>query len=354
MPRYLTFAALLLIVVWFSGCDTPPLADMVRAESALNRCRSNVVKKYATDELEAGEVALQKAREELAYQQGRWSALRSYDSADSLIAFARTLIQLAEDSAATRRAKAFTYTKTELTDLDEDLALWRKSLNDKLTLYRAEKLWTLSQMSLATAHSLLRQDDIDGARDAAQECREQLAALRDVINNHDVDEQERIRMSRSWVTQTIEQSKRNGSTAIIVDKEEKLLHLIKDGKKTKSYRCDLGFNAAYQKMFSGDGATPEGRYHVTKVNNASRYFKALLLNYPNDDDKKRFAANKRAGRISQRAGIGRLIEIHGHGGQNKDWTDGCVALADRDMLELLSHATVGTPVTIVRKLERFQ
>ncbi len=354
MPRFYFVALLFTLAILCAGCDTPPLADMVRAESALVRCRTGIIKQYASSEVEAGEVAMQKAREEMAYQQGRWSLLRKYDSADSLIAFARSLIQIAEDSAAVRRATAYAYAKSEIDDLGEDLSLWRKSLDQKLTLYGAEKLWTLAQMSQANAISLMTQEDLEGALESAQECREHLAALRDALNNHDVDEQERIRMARTWVAHTLENSRRNGNVAIIVDKEEKMLHLIDGGKKIKSYRCDLGFNAAYQKMFAGDGATPEGRYHVTKVVHSSRYFKALLLNYPNEDDKKRFAANKRSGRISQRAGIGKLIEIHGHGGQNKDWTDGCVALHDRDMLDILKFATVGTPVTIVRKLEGFQ
>ena len=47
------------------------------------------------------------------------------------------------------------------------------------------------------------------------------------------------------------------------------------------------------------------------------------------------------------AGIGNLIEIHGDGGQGRDWTDGCVALADGDMDKVFARSRVGTPVTIV-------
>jgi len=348
--RWLLIVPLLLTIFW-QGCDTPPLADMVRTESALSNARSGHPLKYAKHEMDAAEVAVQKAREEMAYQQGRLSIMRNYDSTDSLLAFALSLIQAAEDSARIRREEALAHANTELTDLAADILEWRQSLDEKLTLYRAEKLYTLAQMTQATAMSLLKQEDIDGALDAAQECRTQLVALRDVINHHDADELERIRVAKRWVANTLADSRSSGGTAIIVDKEENELHLYDGGKKVKTYRCDLGFNAAYQKMFAGDGATPEGTYRVSEVKHSSRYFKALLLNYPNDDDKKRFAANKKSGRISKRAGIGRLIEIHGHGGQNKNWTDGCVALADRDMLEIMKYARVGTPVTIVRKLE---
>ncbi len=348
--RWLLIVPLLLTIFW-QGCDIPPLVDMVRIESALGNARSGFANKYAKEELEAAEVAVQKAREEMAYQQGRLSVMRNYDSADSIIAFAGTLLRSAEDSARVRRETALLHAETELTDLAADLMEWRQSLDDKLTLYRAEKLFTMAQMSQVTAMSLLKQEDIDGALNSAQECREQLTALRDVINHQDADELDRIRAAKRWVACTLADSRQTGRVAIIVDKEEHELHLYDNGKKLKTYRCDLGFNAAYQKMFAGDGATPEGTYRVTEVKHSSRYYKALLLNYPNDDDKKRFAANKRNGRVSKRAGIGKLIEIHGHGGQNKNWTDGCVALADRDMLELMKYASVGTPVTIVRKLE---
>ena len=353
LRRLLLAVPIVLAFVWL-GCDTPPLVDMVNAESALSNARSGHAKKYAKDELESAEVALQKAREEMAFQQGRLSVMRSYDLTDTLIAYARMLMQTAEDSAKLRREVALANAEHELKILTEDLNNWRESLDSKLTLYRAEKLWTMAQMSQATAMSLLRQEDLEGALDTGQECREQLAALRTSINHHDADELERIRAAKGWVSNTLSDSRRNGNVAIIVDKEEHRLHIFDGGKKLKTYKVDLGFNAAYQKMFAGDGATPEGTYRVTEVKHSSRYYKALLLNYPNDDDKRRFAANKRNGRISKRAGIGKLIEIHGHGGQNKNWTDGCVALADNDMLELMKYARVGTPVTIVRKLEGVQ
>ncbi len=353
LRRLFLVAPIVLAFVWL-GCDTPPLVDMVNAESALYNARNGHAKKFAKDELESAEVALQKAREEMAFQQGRLSVMRNYDSTDTLIAYARTLMQAADDSANQRRNVALANAEHELQILTEDLNNWRDALDAKLTLYRAEKLWTMAQMSQATAMSLLKQEDLEGALETGQECREQLAALRIAINHHDADELDRIRAAKGWVSNTLADSRRNGSVAIIVDKEEHRLHIYDGGKKLKTYKVDLGFNAAYQKMFAGDGATPEGTYRVTEVKHSSRYYKALLLNYPNDDDKKRFAANKRNGRISKRAGIGKLIEIHGHGGQNKNWTDGCVALADNDMLELMKYARVGTPVTIVRKLEGVQ
>ena len=51
--------------------------------------------------------------------------------------------------------------------------------------------------------------------------------------------------------------------------------------------------------------------------------------------------------VVQRVARGLPIEIHGDGGQGRDWTDGCVALTDRDMDKVFARSRVGTPVTIV-------
>jgi len=45
-------------------------------------------------------------------------------------------------------------------------------------------------------------------------------------------------------------------------------------------------------------------------------------------------------------GSGDLIEIHG-GGTGIDWTDGCVALENRDMDGFFRRVRVGTPILIL-------
>ena len=110
---------------------------------------------------------------------------------------------------------------------------------------------------------------------------------------------------------------------------------------------DLGFNWIADKSRAGDGATPEGRYRIVSRTTASAYYRALLLDYPNADDRAEFARARRSGDVPRSAGIGGLIEIHGEGGRGRDWTKGCVALANPDMADLFARVSVGTPVTIV-------
>jgi L,D-peptidoglycan transpeptidase YkuD (ErfK/YbiS/YcfS/YnhG family) len=154
---------------------------------------------------------------------------------------------------------------------------------------------------------------------------------------------------RRMVEETVAQSKSSGGTAFVVDKLKRKLHVYSGGKRVATYEAELGAKGLRQKMHSGDQATPEGRYKVSQVKGHGRtkYYRALLINYPNDEDRTRYAAGKRTGQVPVRAGIGSLIEIHGDGGQGRDWTDGCVALANPDMDKVFARARVGTPVTIV-------
>ncbi len=161
------------------------------------------------------------------------------------------------------------------------------------------------------------------------------------------------RQWRLWVEQTLQQSREEGIVVIIVDKLRRRLTVYRGGEPLASFPAELGANGLRPKQHAGDRATPEGRYHVVqkKQGSATKYYKALLINYPNEEDRLRFFQAKRQGKIPWRAGIGSLIEIHGDGGEGRDWTDGCVALRNSDMNKVYTWAQVGTPVTIVGTYE---
>lgn len=151
----------------------------------------------------------------------------------------------------------------------------------------------------------------------------------------------------------IKQSRNNHSHAIVVDKFARKCYLYYKGELVDEFHIDLGRNWMGSKNHSGDFTTPEGSYKIIdkKERSRTKYYKALLLNYPNEEDKKRFLANKKNGIIAKNKSIGGLIEIHGEGGQGADWTEGCVALANKDMDRLYAKTSVGTPVIIVGSLK---
>jgi lipoprotein-anchoring transpeptidase ErfK/SrfK len=150
-----------------------------------------------------------------------------------------------------------------------------------------------------------------------------------------------------WRNETIEWSRREGRAAIVVSKEAHVLTLYKHGRPVRSFNVELGNNWIADKQHAGDDATPEGRYRVAARKGSSTYYRALLLDYPNADDRAEFARLKRNGGVPRSAYIGGLIEIHGEGGRGRDWTRGCVALRNAELDVLWAHVDVGTPVTIV-------
>jgi hypothetical protein len=149
------------------------------------------------------------------------------------------------------------------------------------------------------------------------------------------------------VQQLLTWTRRSGRRAILVDKLGHFCLLIHKGKIQKRFTANLSRNWYHRKARSQDASTPEGEYKVTRLIPSGKYGKALMLDYPNVEDRKRFQILKRDGTITQEAHIGRNIEIHGKGIPETDWTDGCVSLEDKDMQELYKSAYVGMPVTIV-------
>jgi murein L,D-transpeptidase YafK len=90
-------------------------------------------------------------------------------------------------------------------------------------------------------------------------------------------------------------------------------------------------------------------YKVTKKMDSrkTKYYKALLLDYPNAEDLAKFKAEIAKGSLPSSSRIGGLIEIHGNGGKGIDWTEGCIALTDKEMDIIYKVTAPGTPVTIV-------
>ena len=150
---------------------------------------------------------------------------------------------------------------------------------------------------------------------------------------------------RALADETVRESRERGTTVIVISKLERRLTLYRAGIPAVACDVGLGFNGLSDKRHAGDSATPEGRYKVTRKNPSSRFYKALLINYPNDEDRRRFEEGKRAGTIPARVGIGGMVEIHGGG--RDSLTEGCISVDDDVMERIYALAAVGTPVTIV-------
>jgi uncharacterized protein YpmB len=154
---------------------------------------------------------------------------------------------------------------------------------------------------------------------------------------------------QKWVDKTIKESRQNKNCSLIIDKFSRKCFVYISGQKKYEYSVELGTNWVGHKKIMGDKATPEGMYCVTKKlgNNNTKYYKALLIDYPNASDKAEFKKELARGTLPKNAKLGGMIEIHGNGGKGIDWTEGCVALSDSEMDVLFKLVKEGTPVTIV-------
>jgi len=264
------------------------------------------------------------------------------------------LAQQATRQAQEKVSRLDSLAQNERSELENELRLCREALDGgSWANFKAERYWSLAEMSLKTSELLQQQGEYEEARQTAEKGRKSVHQLVSLLAEYANDEAKNVVVWRRWVQETLNDSKANGSYAIIVDKAAHKTYLIRAGELVHTYKSELGYNSLHQKLFSGDGATPEGKYKISKVKRTSKFYRALLIDYPNQTDRNRFSENKRKGIISPYAHIGGLIEIHGNGGQNRDWTDGCVALTDKEMDHIMQYVTVGTPVTIVRRSDRW-
>ena len=135
--------------------------------------------------------------------------------------------------------------------------------------------------------------------------------------------------------------------AVLVVKSERRLYLLRGGQPFRSYRVALGLLPDGQKEREGDRRTPEGHYLLDLRKADSDFFLAIHVSYPNADDAAR--AHHR------RWKPGGSIMIHGLPSVPKhpvdyyrsaDWTDGCIALANEDMLEVWLLTRPNTPIEI--------
>lgn len=133
-----------------------------------------------------------------------------------------------------------------------------------------------------------------------------------------------------------------------VVKGKKRLYLIKDDEVFATYKVKFGADPKGHKVQQGDERTPEGLYYLTYKNSNSAYYKSIHISYPNAEDKEK----------ARKLGVdpGGDIMIHGQPNgyewatffmQLVNWTDGCVALTNRDMDEVWDAIEPGTPIEIL-------
>ena len=149
------------------------------------------------------------------------------------------------------------------------------------------------------------------------------------------------------ISQVLSAQSAQKADSVLVIKSENRLYLMSDGVAVASYRAAFGANPAGHKQMQGDERTPEGQYVLDYKNPNSQFYKSIHVSYPNARDRKN----------ARRLGVdpGGDIMIHGQANgwgwaspvaQFFPWTDGCVALSDKDMDKVWMAVDPGTPIEI--------
>lgn len=133
-----------------------------------------------------------------------------------------------------------------------------------------------------------------------------------------------------------------------VDKSERVLKLLSQDEVIKTYHIALGGRPIGHKRQEGDERTPTGHYQLDYKNEKSSYYRSIHVSYPNAADK---AQAKRRGVDAggdimihgQKNGFGHLAALT----QQRDWTNGCIAVTDQEMDEIMAVYRVGMPIEIV-------
>jgi murein L,D-transpeptidase YafK len=134
---------------------------------------------------------------------------------------------------------------------------------------------------------------------------------------------------------------------VVVIKSQRRLYLMRDGRALREMDIALGLAPAGHKTKSGDSRTPEGVYMLDTRNPGSDFFLSMHVSYPNAADTARAA--------SLGVDPGGQIMIHGLPNdmrydeshyQGWDWTDGCIAVSNADMIDIWLMTPDKTPIEI--------
>lgn len=143
------------------------------------------------------------------------------------------------------------------------------------------------------------------------------------------------------------------SVLLIVNKSKNNLQVYYRHRLIRTYKAVFGPKPMEDKCMAGDRCTPEGWFTIKSMKPYSKYHKFMLLSYPDDSAILRFNRLKEIGKIPKTAQIGGDVGIHGIWNKGDDmiemgvgWTDGCVAIKNKDIDELYTFVVPGTRVYI--------
>lgn len=155
---------------------------------------------------------------------------------------------------------------------------------------------------------------------------------------------------------------------LLVDTSSLTLTVMRGQSLLRKYdNIAIGSNGPTRAKLVRDETTPLGEFRISGFNPRSRFHLFMALDYPTMEHAQRALAD---GRLSaeeyaavnnawlaqqpppQNTRLGGYLGIHGLGAGNEEihgvvnWTDGCIALTNKEIEELAQWVVVGTRVSV--------
>mgnify|MGYP001544828236 FL=1 len=134
---------------------------------------------------------------------------------------------------------------------------------------------------------------------------------------------------------------------VVIEKGARQLHLLRGGEIFRSFKIALGIRPVGDKKYEGDFNTPEGRYLLDRRNPNSEFFLSIHVSSANAQVRREAAALGEP--------PGGAIMIHGQPNvptrseayyRTQDWTNGCIAVSNSDMIDIWLMTGENTPIEI--------
>jgi len=352
---FFTTAGLLALIVYLliSYIPKPPVKDIENARISLAKAFKSKADTYSKEYYNEAKINFDSAMSCWQKENAKFIYFRSYDKVARFSRLStiksKQAIDYSNQSTSSYKVK-----------LKERIRKLNNIINDIDTYFNRYPLPNATRKDISKGKLQLKEAEIDYNKGQYIPANKKISSAEVLLNNsydeayNDLEQYFKFFSQwKKWANQAIKDSKNNQNYSILVDKLSRKCYVYYSGKIKYEFDCDLGRNWVGDKKKMGDKATPEGMYKIVNKYTGTKYNNALLLDYPNEEDIVRFNKEKSKGLIHRNTKIGNGIEIHGSGGKGVDWTEGCIALEDKEMAIVYRLASIGTPVTIVGSLKSF-
>lgn len=338
-----------VVITAFCMAEKPPVIEMEETRAALSEAEKLDAEVYSRSLYREAKLLYDSAMSVWKRENEKLIIFRKFEPVVVLAAKSKLAGQQAAAKAKEARRNSKSDLKAEIELLRQEMTGFEKLFSSLPVAKRVKDEHSKGKLLLNAAEIAFDKGEYsDGqskSKAASALIRSSYQDARKMLSGYF----EQLPQWQEQLKEAIAYSKKHRTEVIVVEKIPGLCDLYSNGVKKYSFKVEFGRNWIGDKKYEGDYATPEGEYKVVKKlqGGSTKYYKALLMNYPNKQDRKRFNELKKKGEVARSAGIGSLIEIHGSGGRGANWTNGCVALVNKDMDVLYRNVGNSTPIWII-------